>query len=279
MKKKYKKIDIKTKMLVNNIFLWNYKAAFKWRWIEFSDFREYTPSDDAKYIDWLVSAREGKTIMRRYQEERELDILFFVDSSESMQFGFAQKKIETLLEILYLIAFSGIQNWDKVWALLFGGKTNKFINFKKGSIWLFRILEAVERYQWDTFQEELSFDGLNSLPVKNALVFVFTDRMKIDEKSLKLARLKNDIIFINIFDSFENTLEWKKWIFAFWNDKKDMHFDLDNKRKKQKYIDLRNKKRSELKRLLLKNKLSHLEIDEKTDIYREFLTFMKSREL
>ncbi len=279
MKQKYKRIDIKTKRLVSSLFLWNYKAAFKWRGLEFSDFREYTSSDDAKHIDWLVSAREGKTIMRRYREERELDILFVLDLSESMQFWFQKKKIDTLIEIFYLIAFSGIQNGDKVWALLFGWEKTQFIPFKKGSIGLFKILDGIEKYQGDIWNERLDLTSLNVLPVKNALTFVLTDKNEIDDSSLRLARLRNDIICINIFDSFENTLEGKSWILTLGNKNRQVILDLDNKKKKEKYLNLRNKKKWEFQSILSQNRIPRLEIDENTDIYQTFLSFMKTREL
>lgn len=88
MKSQYKKIDIKTRRLVSSLFLGNYKAAFQGKGMEFVDFRDYNYGDDAKDIDWLVSAREGKTLVRRYQEERELEILFVCDMSPSLSFSY-----------------------------------------------------------------------------------------------------------------------------------------------------------------------------------------------
>ena len=279
MKQKYKRIDIKTKRLVNSLFLWNYQAAFKGRGIEFHDFREYTPSDDAKYIDWLVSAREWKTIMRRYREERELEILFLIDLSVSMEFGFKQTKLDTLIEILYLIAFSGIQNGDKVWALIIWKNGIKFTGFKKWNIWLVQIMNAIEEYDKTQPMENLNFSELNSLPIKNTLVFVLTDKLKIQEQSLKLAHIKNDLIYIRISDSFEETLDWKKWVIALWDTQRNIVIDLDNKKKKQKYLDLRREKKQKLRNMLMKNNISSLEIDENTDIYKAFLRFMKTREV
>lgn len=279
MKQKYKRIDIKTKRLVNSLFLWNYQAAFKGRGIEFHDFREYTPSDDAKYIDWLVSAREWKTIMRRYREERELEILFLIDLSVSMEFGFKQTKLDTLIEILYLIAFSGIQNGDKVWALIIWKNGIKFTGFKKWNIWLVQIMSAIEEYDKTQPMETLSFSELNSLPIKNTLVFVLTDKLKIQEQSLKLAHIKNDLIYIRISDSFEETLDGRKWVIVLWDTKRNIVIDLDNKKKKQKYLDLRREKKQKLRNMLMKNNISSLEIDENTDIYKAFLRFMKTREL
>ncbi len=279
MKQKYKRIDIKTKRLVNSLFLWNYQAAFKGRGIEFHDFREYTPSDDAKYIDWLVSAREWKTIMRRYREERELEILFLIDLSVSMEFGFKQTKLDTLIEILYLIAFSGIQNGDKVWALIIWKNGIKFTGFKKWNIWLVQIMSAIEEYDKTQPMETLSFSELNSLPIKNTLVFVLTDKLKIQEQSLKLAHIKNDLIYIRISDSFEETLDGRKWVIVLWDTKRNIVIDLDNKKKKQKYLDLRREKKQKLRNMLMKNNVSSLEIDENTDIYKAFLRFMKTREL
>jgi len=113
----YRNIDIKMRKLVSSLFVGNYKTAFQGRGMEFVDFREYHTGDDAKDIDWLVSAREGKTLLRRYREEREAEILFVFDITPSLFFTYEGKqKKELLEEIVYLLGSSILQNGDKLGA-------------------------------------------------------------------------------------------------------------------------------------------------------------------
>lgn len=117
MKSHYKKIDIKTRRLVSSLFLGNYKAAFQGKGMEFVDFRDYNYGDDAKNIDWLVSAREGKTLVRRYQEERELEILFVCDMTSSMDFVYEERtKKDLLQELIYMLGYAALQNGDSIGA-------------------------------------------------------------------------------------------------------------------------------------------------------------------
>lgn len=274
--KDYKKLDIKTKKLVNNIFLWNYKASFKWRGLEFSDFRAYEDWDDAKHIDWLVSAREWKTIVRKYEEERELNILFLIDLKESMFFGINKKKIDILKEIFFIIWLSGVESSDKIWAILFWWEKEKIINFKKWKVSLLNILKGIESYNSSTCSDLLDLKFLNKLKIKNSLVFVLTDRLEIDKKQLYISEQKNDIIYINIFDSFENSLD-KKWVFNFWDFENELNLDLDNQEMKEKYVLLRKKKINNLEDILQRKKIDYICIDERKNISKELLKLMRNR--
>lgn len=274
----FKKIDIKTRQLVNTLFLWNYKAAFKGRWIEFDDFREYTFSDDARYIDWLVSAREWKTVIRRYREERELEILFVLDNSLSMQFGDNKSKRETLEEVFYILGFSALQNGDKIGACILDGQHSIYIPFKKWKWALFQVFQKLESETPVIAPEKFSFDFLNKTRIKNTLTFVLTDKLEIDDASLKIARLKNDIIFIHISDYFENTLEWKG-IKVLQNGTQQISINLDDREKKEKYRELRQEKMQKFQKKLLKYKIDSIMIDDRKNPYKEILKLMKKREI
>ncbi len=276
--KEFKKLDIKTKKLVDTIFLWNYKSSFKWRWLEFSEFRSYEYWDDAKYIDWLVSAREGKTVIRRYEEERELNILFMLDLWTSMNFWISKKKIDLLKEIFFLIWVSAVESSDRVWAILLWWEKKKIIKFKKWKVALFNILKEIDNYKsvpkkW----KKIWLKFLNNSKIKKSLVFVLTDKTEIKEKQLWVSREKNDMIFINIFDSFENTLALGNSNITLWNDKNELNIDLADTKKKKEYVRLRKEKIESFRHTLQKKWIDYIYIDEKTNIYKELVKLMKMR--
>jgi len=116
LNKKYKLLELKTKALVDSLFIWNYKTKHKWRWIEFADFREYTHWDPVKTIDFVKSEKAWKTLIKLYEEERELSVYFLIDIKDSFLQKFWNKtKKDSLLEIYYLLWLTAIQSWDKLW--------------------------------------------------------------------------------------------------------------------------------------------------------------------
>ena len=131
--KKVRKIEIKTKGLSNNIFAGEYHSAFKGRGMAFSEVREYQYGDDVRDIDWNVTARFGKPFVKVFEEERELTVMLLVDVSGSLDFGTQkQSKRDLLTEIAATLAFSAIQNNDKIGVIFFSDKVEKFIPPKKG---------------------------------------------------------------------------------------------------------------------------------------------------
>ncbi|MBR6974645.1 MAG: DUF58 domain-containing protein, partial [Bacteroidaceae bacterium] len=130
---KVRKIEIKTKGLSNNIFAGEYHSAFKGRGMAFSEVREYQYGDDVRDIDWNVTARFGKPFVKVFEEERELTVMLLVDVSGSLDFGTqTQSKRQLLTEIAATLAFSAIQNNDKIGVIFFSDKVEKFIPPKKG---------------------------------------------------------------------------------------------------------------------------------------------------
>ena len=130
---KVRKIEIKTKGLSNNIFAGEYHSAFKGRGMAFSEVREYQYGDDVRDIDWNVTARFGKPFVKVFEEERELTVMLLVDVSGSLDFGTqVQSKRQLLTEIAATLAFSAIQNNDKIGVIFFSDKVEKFIPPKKG---------------------------------------------------------------------------------------------------------------------------------------------------
>jgi len=272
----FKKIDIQTKQLVNTLFLWNYTAAFKGRGIEFHDFREYADGDDAKLIDWLVSAREWKTIIRRYREERELEVGFVLDVSHSMYFWDDKKKIDTLKEFFYILGYSAIKNGDKLWAYIVNGNRSKHIPYKKWNISLLNIFHSIPDNPWSEMEENLALDFLIHQNVRGKLLFIVTDKLDVTNKNLRWLNLHNDVVYIHVSDIFENTLQWS-WIKLLQGARSRVSIDLDNMKKKESYIQMRQAKIGTMKSLLFQNNIDSLFIDNTDNLYKKILQLMRTR--
>ncbi|MDD4151690.1 MAG: DUF58 domain-containing protein [Candidatus Gracilibacteria bacterium] len=270
---KIKTLDIKVKRNIDSLFLGTYKTFFKGRGLEFSDFREYEPGDDVKTIDWIVSAREGKTFTRLYREERELSVNFLLDLSSSMKFGLGEKtKRDSLEELFFILSYSRVKNGDKVGAILKDKNKFVYLNAKKGRDNIFSIASKIEENQelGNPFSIDESILFLNNLKIKNNLVFIVTDKLDFDERLFKIASLKNEIIFIHIFDDFENTLLGLDGIINFvGDDGKNIIINLNDKKKIKEYLSYRFEKLENFRKKLAKLNIKYLKIDNKTNIYKE----------
>lgn len=284
----FRKLDIKTKKMISSNLAWNFKSAFKWRGIEFDEFKEYDAGEDSKHIDWLVSARENRLLSKRYALEKSIKVFFVLDIWRDMDFWIDKKKIDTLIESFLLLALSSVENWDSIGALIFDETGYKYFQAKKWKAHVFEIYKnIVEREKLKTNNSELltlnsTFSFLSNIKLKDTLLFFLTDKMNItDDKKLKVLSLKNDTIFINIFDDFENTLNANKedsWVLgflsSFW---KWLFVDNLNEEKKLEYKELRNNKIKSLQKYLSSIWVSYLKIDNLTNIYKEFFNFFSKK--
>ncbi len=203
--KKVRKIEIKSRGLSNNIFAGEYHTAFKGRGMMFSEVREYQPGDDVRDIDWNVTARHNKPYVKVYEEERELTVMLLVDVSGSRDFGAAgQVKREFIAEIAATLAFSSIQNNDKVGVIFFSDKVEKFIPPQKGRKHiLFIIREIID------FKPEHRATDINAPLVfmtnalkKRCSAFLLSDFIDSHDyfKSLSIANHKHDVAAIQVYD-------------------------------------------------------------------------------
>jgi len=171
--KKVRKIEIKTRGLSSHIFSGEYKSAFKGRGMSFSEVREYSPGDDVRTIDWNVTARLGHPFIKVFEEERELTVMLLVDVSGSENFGTSfQLKKDMITEICAVIAFSAIQNNDKVGILFFSDKIEKYIPPKKGKSHILFIIRELLNFEPQSTQTDIAqalkyFTGM----VKNTVLF------------------------------------------------------------------------------------------------------------
>lgn len=203
--KKVRKIEIKTRGLSQNIFAGEYHSAFKGRGMIFSEVREYQYGDDIRDIDWNVTARHNKPYIKVFEEERELTVMLLIDVSQSRTFGAVGiEKMEMVAEVAATIAFSAIQNNDKIGVIFFSDKIEKFIPPKKGRKHILFII-----------RELLTFQPINTGTNLSLVLKYHTDAIKkrcttflvsdfIDDadysKALMVAKNRHDLIGIQIYD-------------------------------------------------------------------------------
>ena len=208
--KKVRKIEIKTKRLSNHIFGGEYHSTFKGRGMTFSEVRQYQFGDDVRAIDWNVTARYNEPYIKVFEEERELTMMLMVDVSGSESFGTtSQFKKDTVTEIAATLAFSAIQNNDKVGLILFSDDIELFVPPKKGRSHVLRIIR--ELIEFKPKSKKTSIDGalkfLSGILKKRAIVFILSDFMDDDyERSLKIAGNRHDITGIKVYDKHDEEI-------------------------------------------------------------------------
>ncbi|TCP28329.1 uncharacterized protein DUF58 [Tenacibaculum skagerrakense] len=208
--KKVRKIEIKTKRLSNHIFGGEYHSTFKGRGMTFSEVRQYQYGDDIRAIDWNVTARYNEPYVKVFEEERELTMMLMIDVSGSELFGTStQFKKDTVTEIAATLAFSAIQNNDKVGLILFSDQIELYIPPKKGKSHVLRIIrELIEfspKSKRTNINEALKF--LSSVMKKKAIVFMLSDFVDENyERNLKIVGNKHDLTGIRIYDKFDEEI-------------------------------------------------------------------------
>lgn len=276
-------LELETKKFVENLMTGNYKTHFKNNWIEFADFREYTPWDDAKKIDFISSAKSGKILVKLWEEQRELDVYFLPFFWEDIDFKFWEfSKREVFEELLFVLWISTVKNQNKLWSLFYNKWNKNIFPLGKSLAHFYDFFHKIENNNfWNsiwrnkkTISEKLSY--FNGLKIKNSLVFLFTSDLDIDEKILKIAALKNDLVICNVFHSFENSLDSNYMVWL--SDSNDELFiDLNNEEKKGEYRKLRKQKVIDFRKKVRKSWASYLYFDEKVNIFAELYTFFKNR--
>lgn len=208
--KKVRKIEIKTKGLSRNIFAGEYHSAFKGRGMTFSEVREYQYGDDIRNIDWNVTARYNTPFVKLFEEEREMTVMLLIDVSGSREFGTVSKlKKNQITEIAAVLAFSAIQNNDKIGVLFFSDTIEKFIPPKKGKSHILRIIRELIDFK----PEHRSTDISNALRYltkaikKRCTTFVISDFIDDDfEHALSIANRKHDVVALKVYDKREEEL-------------------------------------------------------------------------
>ena len=208
--KKVRKIEIKTRRLSNNIFGGEYHSAFKGRGMTFSEVRNYQFGDDVRAIDWNVTARYNEPFVKVFEEERELTLMLIVDISGSEFFGSdnALKK-NIITEISATLAFSALQNNDKVGLILFTDQIELYIPPKKGKTHVLRIIRELIEFKPESKKTDIgtALQFLISVIKKKSIAFILSDFISPDfEKTLRVTAKKHDVTGIRIYDKLEETI-------------------------------------------------------------------------
>ena len=210
--KRVRKIEIKTRGLSRNIFAGEYHSAFKGRGMAFSEVREYQFGDDVRNIDWNVTARYNKPFVKIYEEERELTVMLLIDVSGSREFGSQDKlKKNIVTEIAAVLAFSAIQNNDKIGVIFFSDKIEKFIPPKKGRSHILRIISELIDFEPESRGTDISgaIQYMTNAIKRRCTAFVISDFIQKEntlESALSIANNRHDVVALRIYDERETEL-------------------------------------------------------------------------
>ena len=203
--KKVRKVEIKTRRLSANIFAGQYHSAFKGRGMAFSEVREYQFGDDVRDIDWNVTARFHRPYVKVFEEERELTVMLLIDVSGSLDFGTeVQTKRDMVTEIAATLAFSAIQNNDKIGVIFFSDKIEKYIPPKKGRKHILYLIREMLDFKPESRKTDVrqAIEFLTSVSKRRCTAFVLSDfYVRQDfEQSLIIGNRKHDIVAIQVYD-------------------------------------------------------------------------------
>lgn len=203
--KKVRKIEIKSKGLSQNIFAGEYHSAFKGRGMTFSEVREYQYGDDVRDIDWNVTARQNRPYIKVYEEERELTVMLVVDVSGSKDFGaVGDAKHEMMTEVAATLAFSAIENNDKVGVIFFSDKIEKFIPPQKGRKHILFVIRELLDFKPESNGTDINkaLEYLTSAIKKRCTAFLISDFIddKDYQKAMSITNSKHDLIAIQVYD-------------------------------------------------------------------------------
>jgi len=203
--KKVRKIEIKARGLSSNIFAGQYHSAFKGRGMAFSEVREYQYGDDVRDIDWNVTARFNKPYVKVFEEERELTVMLLIDVSGSLDFGTQrQMKRNMVTEIAATLAFSAIQNNDKIGVIFFSDRVEKYIPPKKGRKHILYIIREMLDFHAESRRTDVAqaVEFLTGVSKRRCTAFIMSDfySRQSFEQQLTIANRKHDVVAIQVYD-------------------------------------------------------------------------------
>ena len=280
--KKVRKIEIKTRRLSNHIFGGEYHSTFKGRGMTFSEVRQYQFGDDVRSIDWNVTARYNSPYVKVFEEERELTLMLMVDISGSEFFGTGSiTKKEIITEIAATLAFSALQNNDKVGMIMFSGIIELFIPPKKGRPHILRIIRELLEFKPKNKLTNISeaFAFLSGVIKKSAIVFMLSDFIDDDyDKTLKIVSKKHDLTGIKIYDKLETFIPKMGLVPMIDSENNGISWiDTDSKRIRQSYS-LEYARNNEIfSTLFKKNGAGSISFDLRESYVKKLLGYFKNR--
>ena len=281
--KRIRLLDIKTKMLVDEMFSGEYHSTFKGRGIEFSETREYQYGDDIRIIDWNVTARFGKPFVKVYEEERELVVMILFDMSSSTLFGSQSlTKRDCMIEIAALLAFSAVENNDQVGAVLFSDCIEKYVPPKKDKTHALRVIRELLYHGVQSKKTDLktAFNWTSTVQTRKCIVFVLSDFYDTGyEKSFKLMAKRHDVIPVIIDDPFDRKIAESGGIFLLGDieGEETGPVDLSDKATREEYKKRLNRSRVGAKKLFTSLGIDYIEISSDRPYIRPLFEFFQRR--
>lgn len=280
--KKVRQIEIKTRGLTNHIFAGEYHSAFKGRGMAFSEVREYQYGDDVRNIDWNVTARMNRPFIKIFEEERENTVMLLIDVSGSREFGTTQRfKKNLVTEMAATLAFSTIQNNDKIGVIFFSDKVEKFIPPQKGKKHVLHIIRELLTFEPENRKTSLNvaLRYLTNAIKKRCTAFVMSDFIDVDfEKALRIANHKHDVAALHIYDRRETELPnvglmlmvdaetgEQRWI------------DTSSEQVRNTYRKIWKKREADLAATFARSGIDSVDVATDDDYVRQLLTLFKKR--
>ncbi len=250
-----RRIEVRSKRLVNELFSGEYHSSFKGRGIEFSNVREYAWGDDIRTIDWNTSARKNDLYVKQFREERERTLLLVVDGSGSMLFGSRRvMKKELAVEVCAVLAFSAIRNNDKVGLIMFTDRVEKYVPPRKGRGHVLVILEEIVSRGTESRKTDISaaLSFIRNTQKRQAIVFLLTDL--VDERyemGMRILNARHDFVLIHLGDPLEQALPRTGILeLADPESGERLLIDAGSRKSIDRYAALRNEQREALRRRL-----------------------------
>lgn len=286
--KKVRKIEIRTRALSHQIFAGEYHSAFKGRGMAFSEVREYQYGDDVRNMDWNVTARLKSPYIKVFEEERELTVVLMIDISRSGLFGTSgMNKRDLIAEIAAVLSFSAIINNDKVGALFFSDRVEKFIPPKKGRSHLLHIIREILEFrpQHDGTDISEALRYLTNALKKRCTAFLLSDMLDVNqdgspryEDALKVAVNRHDLSVIEVYDRRERCIPDVGLVHVKDSETlKDAWIDTSSKRVRQAYMRWFSDMSESASRLFLKYKVDNVSIATDEDYVKGLMTFFHKR--
>ena len=281
--KKVRKIEIKARGLSANIFAGQYHSAFKGRGMAFSEVREYQYGDDVRDIDWNVTARFNKPYVKVFEEERELTVMLLIDVSGSLDFGTQKQfKRDVVTEIAATLAFSAIQNNDKIGVIFFSDKIEKDIPPKKGRKHILYIIREMLDFHPESKKTDVkqAVEFLSSVQKRRTTSFILSDFYVRNDfmQSLQIANRKHDVVAIQVYDQRAKELPdvgLMKVVDA--ETGFEQYVDTSSKRLRDSYRKYWMDRQSQLQETFNKSNVDNVSIATNEDFVKSLLMLFKQR--
>ena len=281
--KKVRKIEIKTRGLSSNIFAGQYHSAFKGRGMAFSEVREYQFGDDVRDIDWNVTARFHRPYVKVFEEERELTVMLLIDVSGSLEFGTqVQMKKDMVTEIAATLAFSAIQNNDKIGVIFFSDKIEKYIPPKKGRKHILYIIREMLDFKPESRKTDvrLAVEFLTSVIKRRCTAFMLSDFYSPNDftQALTICNRKHDVVAIQVYDQRAKTLPDVGLMKV--RDAEtghEMYIDTSSKKLRMAHMQYWQMRQQSLKRVFNKGNVDSVSIATNEDFVKHLLLLFQMR--